>query len=54
VLDVLATPGVKVVDTQDFISRLEETVAKVRTEKASSAGNENAVSQLCAFRLNGT
>jgi hypothetical protein len=42
VLDVGLATSEEVVETDDFVALLDESVAKVRTEKSGSAGDKNA------------
>jgi hypothetical protein len=42
VLHVAARSGVEIVDAQDFIAALKQTLAEMRANKSGATGDENA------------
>src|SRR5436309_3222546 len=52
--DVVLCAGKKIVDAQHIVTRRQETLAKMRSEKPGSAGHEHACSQTISAHVQAT
>ena len=41
-MHVVSRPGVEIIDAQDFVAAFQQAIAKVRSNKSGSAGDEDA------------